>query len=199
MTMANIFDFNAAGEQRSLELIPMNTVVSLQMTVRPGNVGNDGWLTKSADGASEGLDVEFVVVDGQFVKKKLWQRFTLHGTTPGHAEAGEISRNTLRAILESARGIIPGDKSDAAQAARRVSGWGDFQDIRFIARVGVRPPKDGYPAKNTIMEVVTPDRPAWRKLEQLIKPSNGGAAPTPAAVTTTTPPTNAVVRPQWAG
>jgi hypothetical protein len=193
------FDFNCAGEQRSFDVIPANTICTLQMTVRPGNVSVGGWLTKSADGASEGLDAEFTVVDGQYAKKKFWQRFTLHGATPGHAEAGKISRNTLRAILESARGINPGDKSEAAQAARRVSGWADFQDIRFIARVGVRPPKGGYPAKNIIMEIITPDRQGWRKLEQLIKPSNGCAGPAPAAVTTTTPPTNAVVRPQWAG
>jgi hypothetical protein len=197
--MTNNFDFNTAGEQRLFDVIPANTVVSLQMTIRPGHAGTDPWLTQSVDGASEGLDAEFVVVDGQYVKKKLWQRFTLHGTTPGHAEAGEISRNTLRAMLESARGINPSDKSEAAQAARRVAGWGDFQDIRFIARVGVRPPKDGYPAKNTIMEVITPDRQAWRKLEQVAKPSNGGAAPAPAPTAVSMPPANAVIRPQWAG
>ena len=117
------FDFNDAGPQKSFDVIPANTTVSLQMTVRPGGAGDGGWLRRSADGASEGLDCEFVVVDGEFAKRKLWQLFTLHGTTPGHAEAGEISRNTLRAILESARGIKPDDKSEAAAAARKVASW----------------------------------------------------------------------------
>jgi hypothetical protein len=123
------------------------------------------------------------VVDGEFAKRKLWQLFTLHGTTPGHAEAGEISRNTLRAILESARGIRPDDKSEAAAAARKVASWDEFDQIRFVARLGVRPPKDGYAAKNTILEIITPERKAWVKPEQIAKPA--------------APPANAITRPQW--
>src|SRR3974390_931323 len=103
----NLFDFNNAGEQRSFDVIPAGTIATLQMTIRPGNAGADGWLRTSGNGQSEGLDGEFIVVDGQFAKKKLWQLFTLRGTTDGHAEAGKISLNTLRAILESARGIKP--------------------------------------------------------------------------------------------
>jgi hypothetical protein len=191
MTNDTLFDFNTAGEQRTFDVVPANTIVTLQLTIRPGGAGDDGWLKTSADGASEGLDCEFTVVDGQYAKRKLWQLFTLRGTKAGHAEAGDISRNTLRAILESARGIRPDDKSDAAQLARKATGWADFDQIRFIARLGVRPPKDGYPAKNTIVEVVTPDRHMWTKPEQIsVKPSTAAPA--------TTPPANAISRPQWA-
>ena len=186
------FDFNDAGPQKSFDVIPANTTVSLQMTVRPGGAGDGGWLRRSADGASEGLDCEFVVVDGEFAKRKLWQLFTLHGTTSGHAEAGEISRNTLRAILESARGIKPDDKSEAAAAARKVASWGDFDQVRFIARLGVRPPQGGYAAKNTIIDVVTPDRKTWAQPEQIAaKPA---AAATAGAAA---PPANAITRPNW--
>ena len=133
-----------------------------------------------------------MVVDGQYAKRKLWQLFTLNGTTKGHAEAGEISRNTLRAILESARGIKPADTSAAAQAVRKVSSWGDFNNLRFVARIGVRQPQDGYAAKNTISEVITPDRKAWAEPEQIAaKPA--AAASTGAAAT----PANAITRPQW--
>jgi hypothetical protein len=190
------FDFNNAGEQKSFDVIPANTVCTLQMSIRQGGAGEGGWLKRSADGQSEGLDCEFVVTDGQYARRKVWQLFTLQGTTPGHAEAGEISRNTLRAILESARGIRPEDKSDKAQAARRVSGWADFDQLRFIARIGVRPPQGNYAAKNTIAEVITPERQAWRQPEQLAqdllgaKVTNSDKAP---------PPANAIARPQWAG
>jgi hypothetical protein len=197
--MSNL-DFNTAGEQRSFDVIPANTICNLQMTIRPGGAGEGGWLIRSGDGNSEGLDVEFAVVDGQYAKRKIWQRLTLHGTTSGHAEAAEISRNTLRAILESARGIKPGDTSEAALAARKVSGWGDFDGLRFVARIGVRPPQGVYQAKNTIAEVITPDRKQWTRLEQVAKPLNGGgAAPAPAAAAAAAAPANAVVRPQWAG
>jgi hypothetical protein len=188
------FNFNTAGEQRIFDVIPANTICTLQLTIRPGGGSDDGWLKRSADGTSEGLDCEFTVVDGQYAKRKLWQLFTLRGTTPGHAEAGEISRNTLRAILESARGIKPSDSSEAAQNARKVSSWADFNQLRFVARIGVRPPRDGYQAKNTILEVITPDRQQWQKPEQIsVKVANSGAsAPAPS-----TPAAGSITRPEW--
>jgi hypothetical protein len=189
------FDFNDAGEQKSLDVIPAGTVVTLQLTIRAGNAGDDGWLKRSADQNSEGLDCEFVVTDGQYAKRKLWQLYTIRGTTEGHDKAGKISRDTFRAILESARGIKPSDTSEAAQNARKVTGWGDFDKLRFIARLGVRPPQGAYQAKNIIAEVITPDRLGWTKPEQLsAKPTNSAS---PAAAPTT-PPAGAVAGPQWA-
>jgi hypothetical protein len=200
MTDSTNFDFNTAGGQR--DVIPANTTCTLQLTIRRGGAGDGGWLKTSADGASVGLDCEFTVVDGNFVKRKLWQLFTLSGTTEGHAEAGEISKSTLRAILESARGIRPHDQSEAAQNARKVSGWQDFDGLRFVAMPGVRPPQNGFDAKNTVLRVITPERQQWKQPEQIDrslladKPTNSGAA---APASTTTPPANAIARPTWAG
>jgi len=191
---ATNFDFNTAGEQRVV--IPAQMICMLQMTIRRGGAGDDGWLKRAADGASEGLDCEFTVVDGPYAKRKLWQLFTLRGTTEGHAEAGRISRDTLRAILESAKGIACDDNSEAAKNARKVSSWADFDQIRFLARLGVRPPEGRYPAKNTILEVITPDcQQEWKKPEQISATSanNGAAAPAPTA----TPPAGAITRPEW--
>jgi hypothetical protein len=191
MTNATNLDFNDAGDQRSFDVIPANTVCTLHLTIRPGGTGDGGWLKRSADGASQGLDCEFTVVDGTYAKRKIWQLFTLAGTKQGHGEAGEISRKTLRAILEAARGIRPDDKSEAAQAARTVAAWADFDGLRFLARIGVSPPHDNYPAKNTLMEVLTPDRQAWKKIEQVAKP-----AATSADTTATAPPVGAIARPR---
>jgi hypothetical protein len=188
------FDFNDAGEQRSFDVIPANTIVTLQMNIRAGGAGEGNWLKRSADGASEGLDCEFIVVDGQYAKRRLWQLFTLHGTRPGHADAGTISCAALRAILESARGIRPDDKSEKAQLARKVSGWTDFDGLRFIARLGVRPPEGNYTAKNTIQEIITPERQAWKQPEQIAPELFD--KPGPAA--NVAPPANAIARPQWA-
>jgi hypothetical protein len=190
------FDFNDAGEQRSFDVIPAGTICVLQLTIRPGGAGDDGWLKKASDGASEHLDCEFAVVGGEYDKRKLWQPLTVHGTTPGHEEAGKISRNTLRAILESARGIRPDDKSEAAQNARKISSWADLDQLRFMARLGVRPPRDGYSAKNTIQDVITPERQAWKQPEQVSKATNSGAAPTASAAAP--PSAGAIARPDWA-
>jgi hypothetical protein len=193
------FDFNTAGGQR--DVIPANTVVTLQMKINPGAAGDGGWLTRSFDGGSEGLDCEYTVVDGEYAKRKVFQRLTLHGTTEGHAEAGQISRNTLRAIIESARGILPNDRSEIAQQKRRLAGgWKELDGVRFIARLGVRPAKDGYPAKNVLLEVLTPERTGWQQVEQApVSSAAPGTGPEPSSsAPNAQPPANAVARPQWA-
>jgi hypothetical protein len=191
------FDFNNAGGQKSFDVIPANTICILQMTIRPGGAGDGGWLTQASDGASEGLDCEFTVVEGEYAKRKLWQRFTLEGSTAGHKEAGAISRNTMRAMLESARGIRPDDKGEEAMAKRRISGWGDLDGLRFMARLGVKPAKDNFPAKNTILEIITPDRGSWKSIDQVSPgPSNGGGAA--ARLVPSQPPAGAITRPNWA-
>jgi hypothetical protein len=198
MKMANEdFDFNSAGEQRSV--IPAGTVCELQMTIRPGGAGEGGYLTQAKDGASEGLNVEYTVVNGEHAKRKFFERLTLKGTTPGHQDAQDISRRKLRAILESARGIKSNDKSEEAQAARRTEGWRSFDGLRFIARIGVQPPQNNYPAKNIINDVITAERREWHKVDQVVVAPNGSGAVAPASSQVpATPPTNAIIRPQWA-
>jgi hypothetical protein len=193
-TTTTNFNFNDAGEQRSFDVIPANTIVTLQLTIRPGGAGDDGWLKKAGDGQSEHLDCEFTVVDGPYAKRKFWQTLTLRGTTPGHEEAGGISRNTLRAILESAKGIRPDDKSEAAMNARHPSSWADFDQLRFVARLGVRPPQGNYSAKNTILEVITPNRQGWKKPEQIGAKTTGGNA---SNTSPQMPPAGSITRPEW--
>ena len=64
------------------------------------------------------LDCEFVVVDGQFARRKFWQHLLLAGTTHGQVQMAETNRGKFRAILESARGINPDDFSPQARTAR---------------------------------------------------------------------------------
>jgi hypothetical protein len=198
-------DFNTAGPQRSFDLIPADTIATLHLTVRPGAAGDGGWLRRSKDGSSEALDCEFTVVDGEFAKRKIWTMLTVAGTTEGQATAADISRGRLRAMLESARGIKPDDKSEAANAARRIESWSDFDGLRFIGRIGIEPAKGEYKAKNTLLEVIVPTRKEWHHVDQVIKPPGGGnntptpggsaAAPSlPAPVT----PATAIARPAWA-
>src|SRR5215831_20016948 len=179
------YDFNDADTQR--DVIPV-TIAPVRMTVRPGSAGEGGWLRRSKDGNSEMLDCEFVVLDGPFAKRKFWMLFTVDGTTQGHAEAAKISASKLRAILESARGIRPDDKSDAAKEARRIGSYGDLNGLSFIARIGVEPPQDGYKAKNWLDHVVTPDEKTWKSVKQEPVATPAKPASTPAKIE----------RPQWA-
>jgi hypothetical protein len=190
------FDFNKDGAQKTFDVIPEGTTCTVQMTVRPGGAGSDGWLTRAKDGNSEHLNCEFVVLDGTYPKRKFWNRYTVIGSN--HEQAIEISRKALKAMLESARGVRPGDESEAAKLARQTKGWGDFDQLRFVVRVGVEPAKDEFAARNTIREVITPEKQVWKKPEQIDRDLTGK----PAAGTTTQPapaPANTIARPQWAG
>jgi hypothetical protein len=195
-------NLNDAGPQRSFDLIPAGTIATVQMIIRPGGTGEGGWFKRSADGGSEGLDVEFTVVAGDYFKRKVWQFMVLNGATDGHAKAAEISRALLRGIVESAFGIKPDDVSEAAQQKRRVN-FSDFNNLRFIACIRVEKSKDAaYPDKNRL-EAVTPDMKAWKTVEQVPASAQTGlpgvaedAAPAHAAAPAK--PAQAIARPAWA-
>lgn len=192
------FDFNTAQEQREGGLIADGTVAVVHLTVRPGNTGEGGWLKRSKDGGSQAMDCEFTVVDGPFAKRKFWSLFTVEGTTEGHAKAAEISASRLRGILESAKGIRPDDESDTAKNARRVSSWGDFDGLRFVAKIGIDKAKEGsgYKDKNVLTAAVTPDRQAWMKVEQVKTASSPSISPAIAASATAS--ASGSIKPAWA-
>lgn len=195
------YDFNNASEQRTGEVIPDGTIATVHMTVRPGNAGEGGWLKRSKAGDSEALDCEFTVVDGQFAKRKFWTLFTVQGTTDGQQKAAEISAARLRAILESVHGIRPDDETPAAAVKRRVNSWGDFDGLRFVAKIGIEKGKDGYKDKNGLAAVITPDRKDWLKVEQVAK--QGGvttlaAASAPAIAAAQAAAQPAASKPAWA-
>lgn len=160
------FDFNNAEPQfAGGTLIPENTVVLLVASLRPGQAGPGGWLKASQTGAVM-ADFEFVVDGGQHDRRKLWGNYVTEGTTEGHAKAANITRSRLRAMLESAFGIHPGDDSPDAMAKRQVAGWQAFDGLKFCAKIGIEqgglkdktagPNSERYSDKNTIKAVLTP-------------------------------------------
>jgi hypothetical protein len=187
----NDLDFNDAGNQRTFDVIPDNTLLPVQIAINHGNAGADGVLTLAGDGKSEHLNITFSVLDGPYKKRKVFARLTVRGTTSGHAEAADITRRTIKAMLESARGFKPSDTSDAAKAARSISGYGALDGLCCWIRAGVVPPSGQYKAKNEIKEIVTPDHKDWKQLDQLPPPAAAPPqAPAPAAAS--------IARPQWA-
>lgn len=201
------FDFNEAEPQRSGggELIPDNTIALIVTKVRPGGNGPGGYLKNSNDGSCQMLDLEFTIDGGEFDRRKLWGNYVTNGTTEGQEKAANITRSRLRAMLESARGILPSDTSPAAVQARRANGWGDFDGLVFCAKIGIElgglkdktagPQSERYADKNAIKAVITPDEasyiapsPQAKASAAAQKPANEGSAPA----------TGAAVKPAWA-
>jgi hypothetical protein len=185
-------DLNEAGGQREFDLIPADTIASLAIKVRGGGAGPDGTLRRSKDGKSEGLDLELTVTDGEYVKRKLWFLLTLQGETEGHKEAGHIAAATLRAIVESARGIRPDDQSEVAKQQRRLNSYLDLDGMCFVGRIGVVPAKNGYDPKNKLSSVITPDMKAWKKPDQSTAPAPAAKSAQPASGSG-----GVIPRPQW--
>lgn len=189
------YDFNDAEQQQIFELIPNNTIVPLVMYIRPGGTGPNGILRQSKSSDAEMLDCEFTVESGPYAKRKIFQMFTLSGgklDEKGESIGGKISRQTLRAILESARGINPDDTSEAARQARRINDWLDFNGMTFLARLGVEKDRTGqYNDKNKIKSVIVPGERDYQR-------PGAGAQPASQPGWQTQPSESVSPRPSWA-
>jgi hypothetical protein len=164
------FDYSNASA--TFEPIPAGTIATVSLHIEAGNAGEDGLLTRSKDGGCEMLAIVLTVIDGTFKGRKLWEYLILQGTTPGHAQAADISRGVLKAILDATRGLKPDDMSDAARAARTVE-LKDFEGATFLAKIGIEkggPKNDGsgenWSDKNTLAMVITNDKKEWRPIDQ---------------------------------
>ena len=202
------FDYSQAPDPRNFsELIPHGTIATVQMRLRPGNVGEDGICKRTSKGDAEMLDCEFVVVDGTYAKRKFWDNFMLAGTTAGQQEMVQTNRGRLKQILESAHGIKPGDASDRARKAYSAS-LKDFDNLIFIAKIGVRkggPKNDGsgesWSDKNVLAAAIGPEHREWHPVDQP-PPFNGGGAgatatPSAAASANPAPGSTPITPPAW--
>jgi hypothetical protein len=196
------YDYTDAPPPRDMEPIPHGTIATLVLHIIAGGVGEDGMLKRTKAGDAEMLVCEITLADGTHKGRKVFEHLLLEGTTAGQAQAVEISRSKLRAILDSALGLKPDDVSPQARAARTVS-LKQFEGMTFVGKIGIekgRPKNDGtgenWPDKNILAAVITPDKKEWHPSEQP-PPFNGGAAgaQTAAAPSNTAAP---IARPGWA-
>ena len=198
------FDFNSASEQTSFDLIPKGTVVRVRMTIKPG--GHDdatqgwtgGFATRNINTGSVYLNCEFVVMEGEYTRRKMWSLIGLH--SPKGPEWANMGRTFVKAILNSARGIHPGDSSPAAQNARRISGFSDLEGIEFLGKVDWDKDQNGQD-KSVIKSAVTPDHKDYAALmgaaRQPSAPSSQ-ASPAPNAYAQASGRSPVPGRPSWA-
>jgi hypothetical protein len=177
-------DFNDAEQQQTFDLIPKGTVAKVRMTIKPGGYDdpNQGWTggyaTQSFETGSIFLSCEFVVMEGEFARRKMWSNVGLH-SAKGPAW-GNMGRTFVRAALNSARNIRPQDNSPQAAAARRISGFHELDGLEFVARIDVE--KDGRgDLRNVVKMAVEPDHPDYART------TGAATRPTPASYTPTAP------------
>lgn len=150
-------DFNDAESNSSFDLIPSGTVAPMILTIRPGQTGDGGWETASNSSDATYLNCEFQVTAGKYANRKFWGNLVVSGGKAdenGNSIAANITRSTLRGILESARAIKPDDESDDAKKKRVVSGYGDFSGMEFVGKIGIEKGTGGYEDKNKLVAAV---------------------------------------------
>jgi hypothetical protein len=200
-----MYDFSDVEPQQSSELIPDGTFAKVAMAIRPGGVDghteiDKGLLKASTTPGSDvlSLDCEFTAVEGRHARRKFWHNFTVAGgkiDEKGASIGWNISKRTLRAMIDSALGLDPDDNSEEAKAKRRLRGLADLDGITFVAKIAVEPNNDSrYPDKNKLDRPVLPNEKEWRAVmngEEVApspsRPRSGGSgagsaatAPTPA-------------------
>ena len=153
------YDFNNA-ERNDFDLIPAKTVVPVRVAVLAGDAGtpeNAFAVTKSG---LHQLALELTVTEGDYAKRKIWQRLTMGAQkgvelTEGQERAIAISGSTIRAMLEAGRGVAPTDDSAQAITARKMESLFELDGLEFFVEIGIEKDKTGaYPDKNRIAKVM---------------------------------------------
>jgi hypothetical protein len=176
----SLTDFSSANEQRPEGCIPDGTFVALKLHWRPGgeNVAGCspddlGLFKQSLNSDVVYIDTELSVTGGPYNGRKLWQNFTVAGgkvTEAGVSKAWNISKDTLRAMIDSALGLDPKDVSAATKAKRNLPSFRSLEGIEFFAKLGIEkggamPGGGNYPDKNRIAHVVVPGEPQYAELK----------------------------------
>jgi hypothetical protein len=150
-----MLDFNSADRQSNgFDLIPNGTLVRVIGTIKPGGVSRPGleavdgaYLTASRSSDVLMLAFEFTVTAGPFARRKFWQNMGVSGgqlNEKGESKSWNITKSTLRAMLNSARNVMPDDEGERAKTARCIRAWQDLEGIEFAAKIRLNPEKNGY-------------------------------------------------------
>lgn len=159
-------DFNNATVQEDYDVIPKGTLARVRMTIKAGGYDEPhmgwtgGWATLGETGAAY-LNAEFVVLEGQYAKRKIWSLIGLH--SPKGPTWAEMGRSFVRAILCSSRRVRQDDISPPAVKARRLNHFGELNGIEFVARIGVETDSDGE-QRNVIKSAITPEHKQYQAL-----------------------------------
>lgn len=204
-TNMNWNDFNDAEQQTSFDLIPKGTLAKIRMTIKPGSHDDvsrgwtDGYATESFDTGSVYLAAEFVVLEGEFAKRKMWSNIGLH-SSKGDTWAN-MGRTFIRAALNSSYGFLPSDQSVDAQNARRISSFGGLDGIEFVVRIDVE--KDNKDEnRNIVKQAIEPDHKDYARLMGVISKVSGSSGSGNSGVPTQPipqrAPTASAGKPAWA-
>ena len=156
-------NFNDAEDQKFYTLIPHRTIAKVVMLIKKGGYITkefpDGYATKSDSTGSVYLACEFVVLSGEYENRKVWSNIGLHSDKS--TLYAEIGRDTIRAILNSARGLHSKDKSPEAEKLRTIRSFADLDNLICVAEITIN--DKGDKPSNEIKTIITPDHARYNE------------------------------------
>jgi hypothetical protein len=156
-----MMNFNDAEQQTEFGLIPANTIAKARFVLKPGNDFSDPYLTRSKNGDSTYLDCEFIILEGQYAKRKIFDKIGISGSDTWV----NMGKARIRAMLESAKNVNPKDMSDAAMAARQINSFEELNGLEVIVKIGIESDRSGvYQDKNRVASIITPDNALYKSL-----------------------------------
>jgi hypothetical protein len=168
-------DLSDAGPQTSRDPIPPG-VYHLRARLKAGSAGSDFLLHPSKSSPLLGVSLECTVIGGEHAGRKVFDWISaeldedgMSATVPQEKltnwqTAVRMGRAKLAAIIDSAIGLRPDDRSEVAQARRRqFDSYDKFDGVCFYAQVEIRPARGQFQARNEIYFIVTPDLPDYPK------------------------------------
>jgi len=155
-------DFNNTTEEQlsSYGIIPSGTIAKVRMTIKPGGYNDEalaldgGYATKSMVTGAIYLDAEFIILEGQYAKRKVWSLIGLQSSKG--PEWTNMGRHFIKSMLNSAKGISPKDISESAAEARTINSFSAIDGTEFVARIDITSDKNGS-QKNEIRTAITGD------------------------------------------
>lgn len=197
-----MIDLNNAEEQREgtgSKACPPDSIVMVQMILRQPKAGSEGSMPMlvRAQSGLEQLDCEFVISGGAYGGAKWFDRLSVgNAHTEGQKKAVDIAMRTIRAMVESSRGINPKDASPSAAQQRVLQSWEELNGIYFPAMLDAVVSEPNGQGKcfvnNKLKRVITPD-----KAEEYALVCNGGEIITDKPLPEI-PATEASAKPNWA-
>ena len=168
VTYENLLNFNNVESSKAgFALIPDGTIAKAHLTIRAGGAELDAYLTKSSNTGAVYLNAEFVILEGSFAKRKIFQNIGVVGAfREGDNDVfGTRGRSFLRSLIESAKNIYPTDNSEEAQKARKISGFAELDGLVCIIKIGVDKDKSGkYADRNCVLCAITTDKKEYEQV-----------------------------------
>jgi hypothetical protein len=176
-------NLNNVETQRDRTPIP-DGVYRLRARVVHGGVGSDGMLRRAKNGRQLMLELECTVVRGDYEGRKIWDYPTaeLDESTNGSLlpiqteQLNKLQTSLrmglvrLRAIIDSALGLDPSDRSPEMEKKRSFESYDFFDGLEFWAQIVETPANGRYGPGNQIDFVVVRGDPAYPQESKVVVP-----------------------------